>query len=98
MEVAINLRSDVKDNILAFCNKHIPIYEDKVRRTKLAGLVNDMQKAIRSHFKERLVTVRSRLSVAWRQKMEARSSADWITDHIYDMDEEIAMLMDMLKE
>jgi len=94
----IELQSDVKADILLFCDKYIPIYEDKIRRYKLATLVNNMQKAIRNHFKERLVTIRSRLSGVWKLKMEAVSNADWITYHIFDMDEEVAMLQDILKE
>lgn len=96
MEVATaNLSIDAKQKIIDFCDKWIPIYEKRDRRYKLAGLTKRLRKAVRSHFKEREISVLAKLRPAWKQKMEAverLSKADWITMHIFDLEEEQELL------
>ena len=86
---------DTNQKILNFCDKWIPIYERKYKQYKLASLTTRMRTAVRNHFKERERGVLFRLNWAWKQIMESRS--DWIAGHIYDLEEEQAMLATLLQ-
>jgi len=92
------LRTDINCKIIDFCGEWIPIYEAKVRRRGLASLTQRMRRATRNHFQEREQVARGRLRWAWSQIMEAverLTRAQWITMHIFDMDEEEALLMSL---
>ena len=93
--------TDINQKILNFCDKWLPIYENKDRRYRLKSITKELRKATRNHFKERERGVLFRLEWAWKQKMEATArqlpKADWITMHVYDLQEEQAMLATLLE-
>jgi hypothetical protein len=95
------LKDEATKKILIFCDKWIPIYERKNTQYKLASLTKKLRIAVRKHFKEREQGVLIRLEWAWKQMMEATARrlnrVDWIALHIYDTEEEQAMLATLLQ-
>lgn len=84
--------SSIADKLLAFCDKYIPLIEQKLRRRMLATLTRRLQRAMRNHFEQREKEILHRIEWAWKAKMEAVSTIDWILLHAFDYDEEMELL------
>lgn len=93
-------RTAIRQRVLDFCNDMILIYEKRVYRRKFGSLVQRLRVAVRNHFKERERDILMKLQWAWKSKMEAVARelprADWITMHIFDLDEERELLATIL--
>ncbi|HEC88452.1 MAG TPA: hypothetical protein ENI52_03955 [Thermoplasmata archaeon] len=85
METVIDLSID----------KLITIYENKVRQRRLDQLAKRLQKTLIFHQRERKKQILLKIRTVWRNKNEAverLSRADWITMHIFDLQEEGELL------
>lgn len=84
--------SSTADKLRALIANLLPLYEQKIRRRKLEDLTRRLRRAVANHFKQRERVVLHNLQTAWRAKMEAIATSEWIAIHAFDYDEEMEAL------